>query len=345
MLNLHWRAKGSWSVVGRAFAVALAKHTPVAFIDPPEGHPPSTTPVSAEAVTLNLGDWRLSPTLPGKRVVSYVPWETSRIPWPIRRKLQRLDHILVLSEWQRELFVRNGIAAEKLSVVPLGFDPEVFHPGPRRRPTDAPFRFLFVGKWEVRKALPELLEAFCAEFDPDERVELVLHAHNPFIDGFDQEARLRKELKRLGAENRNITCRGDLSLAELVQAYRDADAFVLPTRAEGWGLPLLEAMACGLPCIATNYSALTTFAHADNTLLVDVAGFVRVRDPFFFNRWLHWGTWAKPDVKHLRQRMRQVVDRPEEAAALGMQAAGEVAAKWTWDHAAAVAMEKLAALG
>ncbi|MFD0892478.1 glycosyltransferase family 4 protein [Luteolibacter ambystomatis] len=317
---------------------------PVAFIDPPEGHPPSATPVSADAVTLNLGDWQISPTLPGRRVVSYVPWETSRIPWPVRRKLQRLDHILVLSEWQRGLFVRNGIAAEKLSVVPLGFDPEVFRPGPRQRPADAPFRFLFIGKWEARKALPELLEAFCAEFGPEERVELVLHAHNPFIDGFDQEARLRKELKKLKAENRNILCRGDLPLPELVRAYRDADAFVLPTRAEGWGLPLLEAMACGLPCITTNYSALTTFAHAGNALLVDVADFIRVRDPFFFNGWLNWGTWAKPDVSHLRRLMRQVVEQPEKAAALGRSAAHEVVDKWTWDHAATVAMERLATL-
>ncbi|MGC4015023.1 MAG: glycosyltransferase family 4 protein [Luteolibacter sp.] len=341
MLNLHWRAKGSWNVVGRSFAHALAKRTEVAFIDLPEGGPFSSMEVSPEAVTLNFGDWRLSPSLPGRRVVSYIPWETSRIPWPIRRQMARLDHIWVPSEWQRDLFVRNGLPEGKLSVVPLGFDPVMFHPGPGTRPMDAPFRFLFVGKWEERKALPELLEAFCAEFRAEEAVELVLHAHNPFIDGFDQEARLGKELKKLKAGNRRIICRGDLPLSQLAQAYRDADAFVLPTRAEGWGLPLLEAMASGLPGIATNYSALTTFAHEGNAWLVNPSGFVRVRDSYFFNGFLNWGRWAKPDVLQLRSRMRYAVEHREEAAALGERAAREVAAKWTWDAAAAVALERL----
>ena len=45
-----------------------------------------------------------------------------------------------------------------------------------------------------------------------------------------------------------------LSRAGLRQLYRDADSFVLPTRGEGWGLPIVEAMAMGLPTIATNFS-------------------------------------------------------------------------------------------
>ncbi|BCU75855.1 glycosyltransferase family 4 protein [Luteolibacter sp. LG18] len=344
MLNLHWRAKGSWSVVGRAFAAALARRTPVAFIDPPEGLPVSGVPVSADAVTINFGDWRLSPTLPGRRVVSYIPWETSRIPWPIRRKLRRLDHLWVPSEWQREVFLRNGISAEKLSVVPLGFDPEAFHPPVTPRQPGPVFRFLFVGKWEERKALPELLEAFCSEFRADEPVELVLHAHNPFLADFDQEERLRQELRKLGARDARVRCRGEVALADLVRAYREADAFVLPTRSEGWGLPLLEAMACGLPCIATNYSGLTAFAHAGNALLVETDGVIRVRDPFFFHPWLIWGTWARPNVAHLRRLMRQVVEQREESTALGQAAAREVAAKWTWDHAAEVALARVAEL-
>jgi len=335
MLNVNWQSGGSWAVLGQSFAEALAKRVPVAVIGAKEVKP------SKEAVTLNFSDWRASRWLPGRRVISYIAWETSRIPWLMGRSMRKLDHVWVPSSWQRQVFIENGFSAGKIQVVPEGFDPAVFYPRQTQRTIDSPFRFLMVGKWEERKALDVLIEGFAREFSSTENVELVLHAHNPFRYWHDPTREVRRLLNKLGLPDRRIRCVGKLPLAGVADAYRQADAFVLPTRSEGWGLPILEAMGSGLPCIVTGHSGLMDFAHDGNARLIRPESFVPVRDARFFNPLLNWGTWAQPDATHLRQLMRQLVNDPAGARALGQTAHAEAIAKWTWDHAADEALRQL----
>jgi glycosyltransferase involved in cell wall biosynthesis len=61
-----------------------------------------------------------------------------------------------------------------------------------------------------------------------------------------------------------------LSSEEMVMFYQSCDAFVLPTHAEGWGLPTHEAMAMGLPVVTTNWGGSTEFVTSENGLLLDV---------------------------------------------------------------------------
>ena len=94
------------------------------------------------------------------------------------------------------------------------------------------------------------------------------------------------------------------------------DSYVSLHRSEGFGLTLAEAMALGKPVIATGYSGNLDFMDADTSHLVDYQ-LVPVRDggPFY-----RGGRWAEPSIAHAAQVMRQVVDRPAEAHALGERA-------------------------
>ena len=94
--------------------------------------------------------------------------------------------------------------------------------------------------------------------------------------------------------------------------YRSVDCFVLPTRGEGWGMPVLEAMACGLPVIATDWSGPADYLHEGVGYPLAVRSLVpaRARCP-----WYEGFEWAEPDVDHLRFLLREVVDRPEQARA------------------------------
>src|SRR5690606_27167664 len=104
-----------------------------------------------------------------------------------------------------------------------------------------------------------------------------------------------------------------LSDEELRQLYQQADAFVLPSRGEGWGRPYMEAMASGLPTIGTHWSGNTAFMNADNSFLIDCR-----MQPVPETGWREIPTyrghrWAEPDVAHLKQLMQQVVEQPQQA--------------------------------
>src|SRR5438132_1961993 len=99
--------------------------------------------------------------------------------------------------------------------------------------------------------------------------------------------------------------------------YRAVDAYVTPTRGEGWCRPLMEAMAAGLPTIATAWSGLTEFHNADvgyplkyRLEPVTEAGAREIK--------IYSGQrWAEPDLDDLRRLMRQVVTEPEAARSKG----------------------------
>jgi len=272
---------------------------------------------------------RPTPNQPSAR---WIVWETTLLPPAVRATCDAATYIWAPSTWGYRNLAANGIAPARLAVVPEGVDIDFFRP--RSGPKSGPFRFLFVGKWETRKFIDGLARAFAAEFRPSEPVELVLHAHNPYIPDFS----VRSELKRLGVPDAaRIRSSGQASKASLRDLYQSADCFVCPTRAEGWGLPILEAMACGVPPIVTRYSAPLDFVNDDNGYLLNVSRMVDAHCDIFN---IHTGQWAEPDAAHLRQLMREAV---QDAAARRAKAdaALKEAQRWSWRHAAEVALRTI----
>jgi glycosyltransferase involved in cell wall biosynthesis len=170
------------------------------------------------------------------------------------RVLRSAAGVITLTEAQAR-FVEETyrVAAERISVVPNGVAPEFFH-APRTAGTD-PLRLLFVGRLGAQKNVGRLLEALSLSTEPV-RLRIV-------GDG-ELRSDLEAQAARLGLRDEQVCFRGRRDGAELIEEYVNADAFVLPSDREGMALVAVEAMAAGLPVLAT--------AVPGNTELLDGVG-------------------------------------------------------------------------
>lgn len=172
--------------------------------------------------------------------------------------LKAADGVVTISEFSaRAIRDRFGLAAEKVKVTYLGLSPIFSEPSSPaeiagiRRKLDLPGEFLlFVGALEKRKNLPALIEALALVHQKRNRLPLVL-AGRP---GGDQDA-VRRAIDKRGLRSW-VRQAGYLTDLEIRSLYHAASALVFPSLAEGFGLPLLEAMACGLPSAVSGVSAL-----------------------------------------------------------------------------------------
>jgi len=249
-------------------------------------------------------------------------FETDRIPAGWAKRLNMMDEVWVPSKWAVDVFAAGGVDRGKLVQVPEAVDVAVFDPskakGVMKLPNRKKFAFLSIFKWEERKGWDVLLEAFFREFSSDDDVSLHLLTHGYHDDSekskkpLELARGLELDLKRLPSHS---VIDFHVSDADLVSLYASSDAFVLPSRGEGWGRPHVEAMAMELPILATNWSGSTEFMNEANSYPIRVERLVPVKSGAFKGH-----RWAQPSVSHLRQLMRHVVNNPEEAAAKGKKA-------------------------
>lgn len=282
-------------------------------------------------------DW--SPASRGALVVMQ-PWEYGHIPADWLAPLERVTAVWTPSEYARRCFVSSGVPPDKVRVVPNGIDPQRFRPDttPRVLPTKKSFKFLFVGGTIFRKGIDLLLRAWRETFTAADDVCLVIKdfGGTQFYAGQTAENDIRATAAAGGAEI--LYLNEDWSADELPGLYTACDCLVHPYRGEGFGLPVLEAMACGLPVIVTGGGATDDFATdefayrlpARRRLLGGRLGSLVLAGP---------GWLLEPDVEALCAALRRVVDNRDEARARGRAAAEYVRQHWTWDRAARVAAE------
>ena len=224
-----------------------------------------------------------------------IPWVVPgyRLPlpydWLDRRAAHRADLLLTLSESARTDIQREfGLPRSKIHVTYLG--------GPALDPEASPTQpyFLFVGGTEKRKNLGAVLEAFKT------------------IEGFELRvvgANTASPVHDARREQRGVQWLGHVGEEELVELYRHAIALVFPSRYEGFGLPVLEAMARRTPVITSTSSSLPEVAR-DAAMLVD-----------------------PDDVEGLRDAMVRVAADPDLRAEL-IERGAEVVSGFSWDETA-----------
>jgi glycosyltransferase involved in cell wall biosynthesis len=232
------------------------------------------------------------------------------VPWAARRS----NRVLVDSQSTREdLITLTGIGADRIDVVPLGLGAPQRHAALGRREIRSRFELggrrivLSLSAKRPHKNLLALIGAL-ARFPAEDRPVLVLPGYRT-----EHERELRERARTLEIEG-DIRFPGWVSAAELEGLWEVADVFVFPSLYEGFGLPVLEAMARGVPVACSNTSSLPEVA-GDAALLFD-----------------------PHDESAIADAVGRLLSDPDEAARL--RAHGRQRARlFTWKRAAGLTLE------
>ena len=343
----------------------IGRHSEAAFYGVLRNRPPGLVPyyvnkMRPASVQRFLGDprarsgatimfWRFTVEelreFPGRRI-GWLFFESDRLPPSWIEQMRAFDELWMPSDWGREVLIAHGIPAERIRVVPAGVDHRIYRPQPR--PHEG-FVFLTVGKYEKRKSIDEAIEAFLAEFPAatHPKVEFWIKADHPVFP--ERIAALRA---RHVAEPRLRFVSGHFSDEQMAELYNRTDAFVFPTKAEGFGLPCVEALACGLPLITTDCSAQTVFLKHVAGLFCSVSyRMADLDDPDYAHFYgadyqgTPYGRWALPDMASLRAGMREVYEERTDWRARAQQAAECIREKFSWDRVGRRAVDVLLGAG
>jgi FkbM family methyltransferase len=199
-----------------------------------------------------------------KPVIVYFPWETTNVLPKFMERLHSADYIWVPSEWQKQMLIDNGLTPNKISVVHEGIDSKKYYPIKKKNDK---LTFLHIGTWGYRKSSYEIIKTFLDIFGNNNDVELRISINNKL----DYQEGPIETFERFGLSlNRNIKILGTLSEDEYVKELQNADLYISCSRGEGWNLPVIQAMSCGVPSIYSKCGGQLEFSKNNLGIGIDI---------------------------------------------------------------------------
>jgi glycosyltransferase involved in cell wall biosynthesis len=280
---------------------------------------------AVDVVSRNLYPPRVGDMRGRTNLLHNYAWEESAFPVQWTRWFnQHLNGIGCVSRHVRKTLGDDGVTVP-MAVIGNGVDHwDRIDANPSFAVEARRFRFLHVSSCFPRKGIDVLLNAYGEAFTIDDDVSVVIKTFpNPHND---TNALLAAHRSRNARYPHVVLLEGDLSDSDLKALYGDCHALVAPSRAEGFGLPIAEAMLSGLSVIVTGWSGQLDFCNDETAWLVDYS-FAPAASHFD----LFDSVWAEPDVGHLARTM-SVVSRtgPAERQRKSSAARGILLENFQW---------------
>jgi glycosyltransferase involved in cell wall biosynthesis len=232
------------------------------------------------------------------RQFSLTPEENLAADWIIEKEdkeFKTADHVMVLSQAAKNSLIKENIPAEKIFVNNCGVDLSSFSPKPLKK--DDVFRIVFCGALTPRKGIYYLMQAF---------TELNLKNAELFVVGGAYDFKFKTMLEKFLRPNTRFI--SPVPQNQLSDIYNQSSIFVLPSIADGFGMVVPQAMACGLPVIVTDHVG------AADVVTDKSDGFViPIRD-----------------VDVLKEKIRELYEQPELIRAMSRAALAK-SASLSWD--------------
>jgi len=271
-------------------------------------------------------------------------YESSILPPGWAEYHQYVDYVLPSSEYVRDIFLRAGIPNEKIVVLPLGVDFDALN-----APIDNDFEFKTNKKFKLlnisiphaRKNIPHLIDAFYSEFTADDDICLIIKTTvqgkrdhfeidvSAAVSEMEQKYKGKKLPELILLEHR---------FNNMATIYKKTDALINVAASEGFGLPLLEAMACGKLVAAPRYGGVLDFLNRDNSLLIDT---IEIQAPIEYQYWQSTAgaTVGLPTKESIQATMRNLYENHEALHKRFDGKMEETVKKYTWNNSMKLILE------
>lgn len=265
-------------------------------------------------------------------------FETDKLNPIEKNMINNTDIVFVASEWGKNILLENDISVP-IIVSPLAVDTDIFdHTLEIKEDENRPYRFINIGKWEIRKGHDILVEAFNKAFNKKDNVELIMMNDNPFLNekqtknwiDLYQKSKLSEKIKHIPRVQTH---------SDLAKIIKQCDCGIFPARAEGWNNEILEVMAMNKPVIATNYSAHTEYCnkYEDNSYLIDIENLVPAKDDMFFNGFGNWADLGTKEIDQIVEKMKHVYKNNIKDNPSGLK----TAKRFNWSNTSKIISEQL----